>query len=83
MKREREIKKLSHQQKNDLVNSQQKHNKPFVRKKIVLGLKQIENLIYIISYEHLVIMPYKKPSWQEKLEDSKDFPKVEANSLVA
>lgn len=22
-------------------------------------------------------MPYKKPSWQEKLEDSKDFPKVE------
>ena len=22
-------------------------------------------------------MPYKKPSWQEKLRDSKDFPKVE------
>ena len=67
MRRERFIKKLSHNQKQALCKSKKKHNSV---KKILMSKEQITN--------GEKSMPKNKPSWTEKLHDSKNLPKVEA-----
>jgi predicted GIY-YIG superfamily endonuclease/alkylated DNA nucleotide flippase Atl1 len=71
MKREKQIKKMTHEQKLHLASSQEppksRHNRDFQRKpdKVTCSLRNSKP------------MPTKKPSWCERLNDNKGLPKVE------
>jgi predicted GIY-YIG superfamily endonuclease/alkylated DNA nucleotide flippase Atl1 len=65
MQREKAIKRLSHLQKQTLINAQKSHNsikKTVSKKAVVCGMKKSSK---------------KKLTWVEKLNDSKDLPRVE------
>ncbi len=71
MKREKQIKKMTHQQKLDLANSQKTAN---TRRNSVFQRKPDKSARLLGTGKP---MPTKKPSWCERLNDSKGLPKVE------